>query len=357
MAIDHMRKKRGFSLVVIAVTLTVMVGMLGISVDLGRVYTTKNELQAFADSAAVSAAYELNGTSAGITAAKNVGAEGPGSGVTTNKWYFGTKAVTGAEVEFATTANGPWLANPSSGTGYRFTRVTTQTDLGLYFLPVLKNLATSQLVKARAIAGQTLTNSIGNGAEPFSPDAHDNNDADFGFTVGQLHTIKWAPPGQRKKSSGRCPGDLAPFEPGGGSSDRGYIDIGQGNGNSALHDAIVNGNYALSSPLTIGSIIDTVPGNKHVGPAIHDRFHQDTDQASTTFAAYHGNGRRLFVLPVNNRDDQGVVLGFGLFLIQSNTCGNNNDPCCATYVGNTMLNTGSVGGASTPGLYQVKLIF
>jgi hypothetical protein len=223
------------------------------------------------------------------------------------------------------------------------------------FLPALPDVPSNQNVAANAIGGQALTNSLGEGLEPFSPDAHLAADPNFGFTQGVRYTLKWAPPGQRNKPGGRCDGDLA-FNPGGGSSDRGYIDVGQGNGNAGLHDTIVNNDYLDATPLTIGSVIDMVPGNKHVGPALAERLAQDTDTTSMTYASYHGNGRRLFVVPVNDGGDTAVVIGYGVFLLLQDSWGSNNQPVCAIYVSNSAVLNSSKTGTGVPGLFQVKLV-
>ena len=57
------QKRKGFSLLLTACCLTVMVGMFGLTVDLGRMYVVKSEVQAFADAAALAATLRLNGTS------------------------------------------------------------------------------------------------------------------------------------------------------------------------------------------------------------------------------------------------------------------------------------------------------
>lgn len=349
------RKDRGFALLLFAITLPAFVAMIGVSVDLGRVYVAKTELQTFADNAALVAAFELDGTQAGLTSATNVAANGPGTSATRNRWQFGAQAVPTPTVEFATTPNGTYSANPLSPTGMRFVRVTLAGPVPVYFLRVIPSITASQTVTAMAVAGQGLENSIGAGVDPFSPDAQNPTDPNFGYTPGVRYTLKWAPPGQRNKSGGRCAGD-ASFDPGGGSSDRGYIDVGQGNGNSALYDVIVNNSYYNNTPLTIGSSIVTVNGNKHVGPALDMRFSQDTDTSSTTGAAYNGNGRRIMIVAVNNGQSNGTVVGFGRFLLQSDSCSTNQKPCCATYLGNSVVaGSSKPQAAGGPGLYRVKL--
>ena len=89
----HNRREAGFTLVATGACLMVLLGMLGLAVDLGRLYIAKNEAQAFADAGALAAVKQLNGKSAGITAAKDA--------VTTlrtrNRWNMGTTAFTSSD--------------------------------------------------------------------------------------------------------------------------------------------------------------------------------------------------------------------------------------------------------------------
>jgi Flp pilus assembly protein TadG len=348
------RSQRGSTLLLVVVTLPAIIGVLGLAADLGRIYIVKNELQTFVDASSLLASLELDGTSQGLANAQAAAATGP-VGATANKWDFSTKTVSNVQPTFAQTLAGPYQASPGSASGYRFVQVTASAQVQLYFLPILPGV-TSPTVTATAIAGQGAESSVGEGAAPFSPDAHTPADPDFGFTIGEQYTLKWAPSGQRDKPGGRCPGD-ATFDPGGGSSDRGYIDVGQGNGNSALHDAIVNNDYNLAEPLTVGSSLDMVPGNKHVGPAVDERFNQDTDTVAATYRTYTGNGRRVLVVAVNNAGDPGQVVGFAAFFLPpNNPCvGENKLPCCAEYLGPAVLSGKHKGAATAAGLYKVKL--
>lgn len=135
-------KEFGFTLTATAAGLFVLVGMLGLSADLGRVFIVKNEAQAFADIAAMAAAKELNGKSTGITAAQTEVAN------STNKWMFGTKAFPAGirTVEFATKTpgssgssactSGAWTTAPSSPyTDYGCVRVTVTPAVDLSFMP------------------------------------------------------------------------------------------------------------------------------------------------------------------------------------------------------------------------------
>ncbi len=111
------KDQKGFVLVAAAVGFAAVLGAAGLSVDLGRVYIARNEVQAFADSAALAAGLQLNGTSSGIAAAD------PAVQNTPNKWNHGTQSVSYPTVQFAlpSAANGnqpdaaSWTAAPASG--------------------------------------------------------------------------------------------------------------------------------------------------------------------------------------------------------------------------------------------------
>jgi hypothetical protein len=87
-----------------------------------------------------------------------------------------------------------------------------------------------------------------------------------------------------------------------------------------------------------------------------DRFNQDSDLLAPTYGQYHGNGRRLFTVAVNNGGSPSVIVGFALFFLQPSPCGTQNtSACCAEYVGSAV--TGSTrNGAATSGLYAVQLV-
>ena len=105
-----MRKnnQRGFTLIVTGFCIASMLGMLGLALDLGRVYITKNETQTFADTAALSAAMALNG--ADFTPARNAVI-----GNTKNQWNMGTATFTasGAATTVLTEFARPMTSNSS----------------------------------------------------------------------------------------------------------------------------------------------------------------------------------------------------------------------------------------------------
>ena len=357
------RKRKGFALIATAVSSLVLLAVLGLALDLGRLFVINSELQSFADAAALAAAFEMDGTTAGLTRADAVAVTGPTmGGAAANRYYFSTKAVSAPQAAYSATYGGTYQSSAAAPVTARFVQISTTASVPLYFLPVLPSVTTNFASSKQAVAGQALQPSIGVGLAPFSPDAHNAGAADFGFTVGQQYTLKWPPKGQRGKAGNSCGGDGG-FTPPNSSSDRGYIDVGQGNGNSALHDTIVNNDYNLAQPYEVGSLIDWVPGNKNVGPAVDERLAQDTDTTSATYSAYTGNGRRLLVVPVNDGLDPARVAGFAAFLMPPDMCEpKNTSPCCAEYLGPGLVDSshkgsggGGSGAGSSAGLYAVKL--
>src|SRR5260370_2029305 len=108
----HIRtRERGYVLLTMGASAVVLFGVLGMAVDIGRTFIGKSEVQAFSDSAALSAALLLDGTTTGITAAQAAVA------ANANHWNFCTKKIPTYTVYFAKTSSGPWDNNPGSADG------------------------------------------------------------------------------------------------------------------------------------------------------------------------------------------------------------------------------------------------
>ncbi len=88
-------------------------------------YIVRNELQSFADSAALAAALRLDGTAIGVSRARDEVTRMS----TVNKWYFGSRqAATGdITLEFGLSTAGAapesWSTDPGSGSNYSYARV------------------------------------------------------------------------------------------------------------------------------------------------------------------------------------------------------------------------------------------
>lgn len=117
-------RQGGFALVMTAICVIVLIGMLGLAVDLGRAFIVKNEAQAFTDSAALAAAVQLNGSSKGIQNAKTV----VSSLTSSNKWQFNRRTFGSVLLEFSENKT-TWTQNPAVATNIKYARVTaTVTD-------------------------------------------------------------------------------------------------------------------------------------------------------------------------------------------------------------------------------------
>jgi Flp pilus assembly protein TadG len=358
------RGERGFSVMMIAVCAVVMFGMLGLTTDLGRVYVTKNELQAFADAASVAGALKLDGTADGLKKADATGTTGPsGPSGSHNTWLFSTQTVSSPTVTCSTSYGGSYDSCTSSPLTSKFVKVLASANVALYFMPVVPGIGTSQTVNAVATAGLRVKNTIEaggtNGIAPFSPAAHTPSDPNFGYTVGMEYTMKW------HGDDSPCAGDSSVnFKNPNGASDRGYIDIGQGNSETGLVDILKN-NITYGKVYKVDDTVDWVPGNKNLGKGLDPpdgRFGQDTDTAMEDYATYKsngtGNGRRLIIVPVNDAGgDNAKVIGFALFFLRQVT-GKNSDPYCAEFVGTAKpgdITPGPSHGSGTE-YYSVQLL-
>jgi Flp pilus assembly protein TadG len=353
------RGERGFVLLVMGVTALVVAGFLGLAMDVGRTYITKNEAQAFADAGALAAALKLDGTSAGVTnaqtAATSVG----------NQWNFATTAFTGTTVEVATSSAGPWTSTsspPSPATDYTYVRVTASASVNLYFTPVVTawwgSALMNETVRARAIVAQLPQTTWNTGAFPFSPIAFDgptggnNTSSPWGFVTGQQYTMRYAANGKSE-----CIGDNA---------DSNHIKIGSargfwGSNSASVATAQIEG-LIQEATLTVGQVLPGVGGAKtSVADAIVYHINLDGDTTDNVYSAYltnpAHNGERVVTMPVQSEVD-GTVLAFGSFFLLDNTsyghAGNAN--WCAIYLGLAgVTDSSGPGASSTPGAYQVKL--
>jgi len=353
--------KRGFIILVTAASMIVLIGMLGLAVDLGRVYIVKNEAQAFTDVAAIAAARHLDGKQAGIDSAN---AEVASS---TNGWNFGTQNFPAAirTVEFATAATGPWYTAPSGSlVGYAYVRVTVTPVVNLSFLPATGSSFT-QTVTARSVAGVLPASFPLGGYMPFTPFAHNPADPNFGFTIGDDYAFQW--PGSVKSMGLACSGDqvswpLYNFSDQVSGSTRGYFELQSA---SSIGNAILGGTQTL--PLAVGDVLTMTNGSKEAeANALTTRAGYDTDQTNYptspgTAPAYTGNGMRLVVMPVNSGPSGAppyAVLGFASFLLNTSySTGGGNKPWCAIYMGSsTAGGDGSGGPFNVAGAYVVRLV-
>lgn len=378
------KREKGFVLIATGVCILSLLGMLGLAIDLGRVYIAKNEAQSFTDSAALAGALALNGLS--FTPARNAV-----TGNTKNQWNLGTTTFTasGGSTTITTEFARPlalnllkpdpatWETAPATAAGYTFIRVTATANLPLYILPAV-GTGMSQGVKTVSVAGQVPLYNFTSGLLPFSPIYHPltaTSTNPSGFTVGSWYTLKY-PSAASFTNANVCPGDqgllsflaLANLAP---SNERGFY---QNPAASVDREEIINGemaypvNYPGTVTLTGGAITTAMT-------ALNDRIQLDTDQTSHTYAEYQanldgsgnriGNGFRLVGAPVNAGPISGggpraIVAFAGFFLSAGSTgsvlySGGGGTPWCAEYYG--VWAKGSLqAGAGQAGLAYVTVL-
>jgi Flp pilus assembly protein TadG len=369
-------RRRGFVLVTMALISAGVFGVVGLAVDIGRMFIAKNELQVYCDSAAVAAAQALDGTGTGLTRAGNAVA------ASTNKWNFGSTSVSAPSVTFATSAAGPWAASPNPATGYSYARVTATAPLPLYFLPLVIAQGT-YTVTATAAAGQVPVTSLSRGIAPYTAVSTDTTGPDFGLVAGNSYTIHWPTFNANRHGCGQdtpdkcfnsspCDGDSSVSQwavvSNWGSQYHGYW-----GSNSASQIAAEVLNTVQLAPVAIGDNLDSLltPGNKQSEAGYLDqRASQDTNTSDATPSAYLAsashNGRRLLPVAIVDPVDEThtTVIGFGQFLLQANGSPSNyykkntngNSPYCATYVGPYNIGSSGSGTGGSTGAASVRLV-
>lgn len=325
----------------------------------------------------MAAVRDLDGTQSGIQNAHTLATQGPLGASLPNATNFGTDSVSTAIDTYAATFSGTYnsysTAAATSTNVYRFVKVAASSNVPLYFLRILPGVTSPATVQSSAIAGQQAQppNFSNGGVVPFSADAHNTNSADeFGFVRGNQYTFRWGngtPPTT-------CGGDNG-FNPSLAPPQHGFVDLGQGNGESNLGSAIQYGGYpnASSSPSSVGlgTQLLTPPGSR--GNAVVDslaaRSNQDPDQTATTWTDYKAalaagiaNGRRIVTSPVidpgtyagNGSNIQGTVIGFANFLLDPATtisAAGSSGPLCATYIGPGSSDRLTSGGSNNASIY------
>ncbi len=161
-------RQRGGIAILMALFLVVMLGFMGLALDMGRLYNRKVELQSVADAAALSAAERLVGTSAGIDAALAAAA----SAATAKKIRYEKGSINWLDsaVRFSSAPSGPWLdagAARAAAQGVAFVQVDTAelADVGKVETLLMRVLSKNgDLDKAdtsaRAVAGRSVINIV-----------------------------------------------------------------------------------------------------------------------------------------------------------------------------------------------------
>lgn len=146
------KSQDGFVLIVTAISMTLLLGLAGLAIDIGRMYVIRAELQSFTDAAALTAALQLNGTDAGLARART-GASGLANGSHAMGFDMGTQSITNIATSFSSD-NKAWQEQPKQASDYRFVRVVATEPAPVIFLRIFQPL-TSANVAAASVATKT----------------------------------------------------------------------------------------------------------------------------------------------------------------------------------------------------------
>ena len=138
-------RERGFVLIAMSSCMFLLLAVIGMAFDLGRVYIARNEAQVFVDAASLAAAQQMDGTAAGLDRARAAVRRLP------NRWNLGSESFQGVQVEFGADAEHLEFQPKDTGAA-RFVRVTAPDNhLEILFLRAVGG-PESFTVPARAVA-------------------------------------------------------------------------------------------------------------------------------------------------------------------------------------------------------------
>lgn len=253
----NQRKQRGIVIVAVCLCLLLLMAGLGLGVDLNRLLVAKKALQSTAESVALAAVLELDGSANGLERARVRGGE---------TWRrHDPPAGASMTIEFAASAAGPWLADPLSIVELRAARVQAISKMPL---TLLRGVVQDKFlpVDAGVRAEQRLVERVESGLLPLA--------------------VK--PDGQLLK------GLTVALQPG------------------AARQTILAG---VPFPVKVGDRMTLHAGEYEA--TLSEIIRSDSDSRSAFYSEYAanaaGNGRRLVALPIVGDDLR--VTGFGAFLL------------------------------------------
>lgn len=158
-----MHRQRGAVAIIVGLALAVMIGFVGLALDLGKLYVTRSELQNSADACALSAARDLT-SAISLSVAE---ADGIAAGHL-NFVFFQNKAVqmlTNANVTFSDSLTNPFLAKNSVTTpaNMKYVQCTaTLSNIAHWFIEVLNVLPGTKLASAAEVSASAIA-TVGGG--------------------------------------------------------------------------------------------------------------------------------------------------------------------------------------------------
>ena len=122
-----------------------LLAVIGMAFDFGRIYIARNEAQIFTDAASMASAAQLDGTAVGLSRARDAVARLP------NRWNLGTEDFRDVMVEFSADSE-HWEPEPKDPAAVQFARVTAlNNQVEITFLRAVGG-PDSFTVPARAVA-------------------------------------------------------------------------------------------------------------------------------------------------------------------------------------------------------------
>lgn len=382
-------RRRGVVLILFAISAVVLFGFVGLAFDIGRMYIVRNEAQGYCDAAALAAASLLDGTMAGINAARTAAQTGQyiNTAAAWKSYHFQNNNFQNVKVEFATQyaaanpASGDWTETPTDPAGYRFVRVTASGQVPVVFMAILTGQSTGTAA-ASAVAAQVKMSTMDQGLVPFAPFAHCttgtaipgglpacNTSADphLGFQIGQQYTLRWGANTfqqtfkqnkmQTSELNNWCQGDVAAN---GGQFPYQLLEIWKYN-SRLLADKTgfwssdeVAGNANNYAEMIGGwqgepvEVSEGLPGFDTGPPQI-----SSIAKALEVRGAMSYPGNIVYapiVDPIN-----GTVLGFFCFRVLSSYSNNGNSNWCAVFEGGCLHGSGGES-VNQDGVYEIRLV-
>jgi hypothetical protein len=161
----HRVKEEGSISVMFVAALMIILGFLALAIDLSLLTHRKMELQNVADTAALSAAHELDGTAGGITKAVGMASNRFSQGANRFTYSYGKATMTWSDtaIGFAASPSGPWrpvgeaMTNPANLLYVQVDTAGLDAEYGTVATLFLKTFTDipDAFTSARAIAGRS----------------------------------------------------------------------------------------------------------------------------------------------------------------------------------------------------------
>jgi Flp pilus assembly protein TadG len=375
--VDTNSREKGAILFIVAACLVLLLGFMGLAIDLGHAYNNKSQLQNMADACALAGGSALNGTPAGIALAETRARDAANN--LANRTEFNNKPVTvpASAVKFSADLNaGPWLARAAAealavAPTIRFVKVDVPVQPSeVVFAKLIPGIPNTLNFGAEAVAGQVALNEVCRGLDPFSPARRDigpygtgtvDPTGNFGYVPGLTYELRLSHMNGQGCGEQGIPGCV--------TGNFGMADTGGCGGSaSCWRNTMVNG--STGNCVAPGSTVPTTTGNlgSNVERALQDRFDQDMNTLTyATLADFNGpyqatsNYRRMLRVPVNdgnipNGSGDYNINGFLCFFMASRpSISPNSSAICLMYVGSCTDNGTPSPWANKPSITKLVL--